>query len=589
MTDFVVSDPRTTTFNLAAGDSLLLTDDGSIVPMSGFGIFGSGSNAATIAGDIITRNGTGIILGAATGGAQTLSVLGTGLVMGSSSGVNTTGSVNLTNAGDIIGFGSGSTGVSVGGGVGVISNSGVISGDLYGIVTNALGSPGFDITNTGLVQSGGVGMFVTPDSNIVRNFGTIDAVGIAVQMAGSRFLTSNTIINWGDVTSRTSTGISTSNGNDVIINRGSIIAASAGVLAGAGDDVFDNSFGGTVSGAINIGDGDDVVISGLGAENIVGGNGSDTVSYVNSPRAMLINLTDQVTTDGVATDTLSGIENAVGSASNDALYGDGGNNVLDGGPGGSDQIFGGGGSDTVSYASAVRAMLINLAGQVTVDGVDTDSLSSIENAIGSRFNDSIYGNDGDNVLDGGADGSDQIFGGLGSDTVSYATSARAVLINLPGQITTDGINNDTLSSIENATGSQFSDHIFGTAAGNTLNGGAGYDTINGGLGNDVINGGRGNDVMDGGADNDIFFFENASFPTSLADLYSGNDTINGFEKIAGAAGDQLQLQTPSSGIWSAAEAAGNTVFTLNVFGGAVATVTVTGVVGMVNGDDYLLV
>jgi Ca2+-binding RTX toxin-like protein len=158
--------------------------------------------------------------------------------------------------------------------------------------------------------------------------------------------------------------------------------------------------------------------------------------------------------------------------------------------------------------------------RVTADGVETDTLSSIENAIGSRFNDTIHGDDGNNVLDGGTDGSDQIFGGLGSDTVSYATSARAVLINLPGQVTSDGINTDTLSSIESAIGSQFADSIIGTAGANALNGGAGNDTITGGLGNDLITGGRGNDVLDGGGDNDIFVFENASFPTSLAALYS---------------------------------------------------------------------
>jgi len=220
--------------------------------------------------------------------------------------------------------------------------------------------------------------------------------------------------------------------------------------------------------------------------------------------------------------------------------------------------------------------------------VETDTLSSIENAIGSRFNDTIHRDDGNNVLDGGTDGSDQIFGGLGSDTVSYATSARAVLINLPGQVTSDGINTDTLSSVESAIGSQFADSIIGTAGANALNGGAGNDTITGGLGNDLITGGRGNDVLDGGGDNDIFVFENASFPTSLAALYSGNDAISSFEKIAGAAGDQVQLQAPGSGSWSVVESSGNTVFTLVVLGSPVATVTVTGVTGMANGDDYLV-
>ena len=41
------------------------------------------------------------------------------------------------------------------------------------------------------------------------------------------------------------------------------------------------------------------------------------------------------------------------------------------------------------------------------------------------------------------------------DTVSYATSPRAVLINLADQVTTDGINHDKLSSIESAIGSAF--------------------------------------------------------------------------------------------------------------------------------------
>src|SRR5215203_4594586 len=101
----------------------------------------------------------------------------------------------------------------------------------------------------------------------------------------------------GVILSRTSAAISTADGNDLITNRGSIVAASASVSTGRGDDVFDNSLGGVVSGAINMGDGDDLVIAGVGAENINGDAGSDTVSYASSPKKMLINLTGQVTTD----------------------------------------------------------------------------------------------------------------------------------------------------------------------------------------------------------------------------------------------------------------------------------------------------
>ena len=70
------------------------------------------------------------------------------------------------------------------------------------------------------------------------------------------------------------------------------------------------------------------------------------------------------------------------------------------------------------------------------------------------------------MLDGGVEGSDQLLGGVGSDTASYATSARAVLINLADGVTADGLNTDTLSSIENAIGSRFDDTIVSSAGAN---------------------------------------------------------------------------------------------------------------------------
>jgi len=295
MTDFVVSNARTTTFNLASGDSLSLTASGSIVPMSGHGVFGANANALTIEGDIITRSGTGVLLGTSGFGVNTLSALGTGLVMGLN-GVSVNGSLNLTNAGNIIATQTGSIALGIGGGRGVIANSGLISGDGFGIFTSGLGAPGFEITNTGLVHSGGTGIRLTTDNNTVMNFGTIDAGNIALQTTEG-FLTRNITVNWGRILSRTSAAISTADGNDLITNRGSIVAASASVSTGRGDDVFDNSLGGVVSGAINMGDGDDLVIAGVGAENINGDAGSDTVSYASSPKKMLINLTGQVTTD----------------------------------------------------------------------------------------------------------------------------------------------------------------------------------------------------------------------------------------------------------------------------------------------------
>jgi Ca2+-binding RTX toxin-like protein len=221
---------------------------------------------------------------------------------------------------------------------------------------------------------------------------------------------------------------------------------------------------------------DDTIVSGEGPNRIDGSAGSDTVSYATAARAMLISLPAGAATDGIDTDTLVSIENAVGSAFNDTIVSSDGANRFDGG----------GGIDTVSYEVAGRAMLVNLGGQAATDGIASDTLISIENVIGSRFSDTIFGDGLDNILDGGPGGADQINGGGGIDTVSYVTSARAVLINLASQAAADGVDNDTLSSIENAIGSRFGDSIIGDGLANILDGAEGADALTGGGGDDTF-------------------------------------------------------------------------------------------------------
>ena len=162
---------------------------------------------------------------------------------------------------------------------------------------------------------------------------------------------------------------------------------------------------------------DDIIVSSDAANRIDGRAGSDTVSYDLSARGQLINLAGGAATDGVFTDALLSIENAIGSGFDDIIVSSDAANRIDGR----------GGSDTVSYDLSARGQLINLAGGAATDGVATDTLLSIENAIGSELSDVMHGNGLDNILDGGAGGSDQIDGADGSDTVSYAFSRRGVL------------------------------------------------------------------------------------------------------------------------------------------------------------------
>jgi Ca2+-binding RTX toxin-like protein len=62
---------------------------------------------------------------------------------------------------------------------------------------------------------------------------------------------------------------------------------------------------------------------------------------------------------------------------------------------------------------------------------------------------------------------------------------------------------DTLSGLENLTGSAFNDSLTGTNNANVLVGGSGNDTILGLSGNDTIDGGNGNDLITGGVGSDV--------------------------------------------------------------------------------------
>jgi Ca2+-binding RTX toxin-like protein len=136
-----------------------------------------------------------------------------------------------------------------------------------------------------------------------------------------------------------------------------------------------------------------------------------------------------------------------------------------------------------------------------------------------------------------ADGyvTDSINGGAGADTVDYSAAHVAVKITLTdapmkgglssggtveADFTTTSHNYVTgtsttfthhqvlanLTSIENATGSDFNDLLTGNSANNILKGGAGNDVIDGRGGNDTIYSGLGADSLTGGNGQDTFVF-----------------------------------------------------------------------------------
>jgi Ca2+-binding RTX toxin-like protein len=216
-----------------------------------------------------------------------------------------------------------------------------------------------------------------------------------------------------------------------------------------------------------------------------------------------------------------GIDIINGLVGNDTLVGLGGNDILQGGAG-ADTLAGGDGSDTVSYAQSTAGVTVRLFYQPDAVGAGGDAqgdrYSGIENIIGSAFDDVLTGYVflpnlpiGSSILDGGAGndllsgdgGADTLIGGAGIDTAYYDRSGGGVRVDLSAGTGTGGdAEGDTLTGIENLTGSNAGDTLIGDGGANVLDGGAGNDVLTGGAGDDRLVGRGGADQLQGGDGSD---------------------------------------------------------------------------------------
>ena len=89
------------------------------------------------------------------------------------------------------------------------------------------------------------------------------------------------------------------------------------------------------------------------------------------------------------------------AAGNDRLAGGLDNDTLIGG-GGADTLDGGEGVDTADYSASTEAVQVYLDGTAGTGGhAAGDTLSNIENLIGSSYGDTLTGDDADNVIESG--------------------------------------------------------------------------------------------------------------------------------------------------------------------------------------------
>jgi len=136
----------------------------------------------------------------------------------------------------------------------------------------------------------------------------------------------------------------------------------------------------------------------------------------------------------------AGDDNLRGGGGGDEIYGGTGNDVLEGGAGG-DKLVGDAGIDTASYAYSGAGVTVNLAsGTGTAGDAEQDKIFEIENVLGSDFADTLVGDVGNNVLDGGA----------GDDTVIFSENlGKYSLIELHDRVVVSGPDGtDTLKNIE---------------------------------------------------------------------------------------------------------------------------------------------
>ena len=204
------------------------------------------------------------------------------------------------------------------------------------------------------------------------------------------------------------------------------------------------------------------------------------------------------------------------------MWGLGGRDLLLGGSAG-DRYDGGTGIDTASFAASPAAVSANLtAGTAFGEGADVLVRGTVENLVGTRFNDLLVGNAVSNTISGltgidrmfglaandflvGSAGNDLYNGGAGAaDTASFAGSPAPVNVNLAaGTSFGEGADVLALGTVERVVGSRFNDQIVGNAAPNVLNGNLGNDRIWGLGGNDSVLGSSGNDLLSGGVGNDL--------------------------------------------------------------------------------------
>ena len=406
-----------------------------------------------------------------------------------------------------------------------VSNVGDINGD--GIADIVVGA--YIADPSGRTDAGAAYVIYGKSSGLtdidLLSFSAADGIKISGAIAG--YATGVSVSSAGDVNGDGIADIIV--GADAADPSGRSNAGVVYVIYGGQATIVGDSSANTLTGTSGV----DIIEGKGGADTIDGGAGTDTASYSSSSAAVTVDLSAGTASGGDAEgDTLTNIENLIGSVNDDTLTGDANANRIFGGIGndviegkaGADTIDGGAGTNTASYSSSSAGVTVDLsAGTASGGDAASDVLTNIQNLIGSANDDTLTGDANANVIEGGA-GADTINGGTGTNTASYSSSSAAVTVDLSAGTASGGdAAGDVLTNIQN---------LIGSANADTLTGDANANNIQGGAGNDIIEGKAGADTIDGGAGTNTASYSSSSAAVTV-DLSAG--TASGGD----AAGDVL--------------------------------------------------
>ncbi len=337
--------------------------------------------------------------------------------------------------------------------------------------------------------------------------------------------------------------------------------------------------------------GDDVLFGGAGGDVLDGGIGIDTANYEDAYSAVKVSL---VTGAGIGTgsfahdDKLINIENLTGSVYSDRLTGDKNDNVLAGlagndhfkGEGGNDTIIGGLGADTIdgggdfdtaSYEDSAAGVKISLIIGTGAGGyAQGDKLTSIENLVGSKKADQLWGDNGENVLSGlsgddilkGIGGDDTLLGGTGNDNFDGGAGDDV----MTGDVGNDTYNVDSAGDKVNEGGGAGNDTVFAsvsyqlaslsnveTLRTNDDNGTNAIDLTGNGIANtlvgnagvNILDGKGGADIMSGLGGNDTYYVDHAKdFVNEIA--AQGGDTVRATVSYQLKTGKEVEALTTTN-------------------------------------------